>query len=88
MFVTDVDNEFIEDAHCGVFVDGGQQSALGHILDECDCFEAYGFTSGVRSADYDDALCCGGEVNIEGDDVFLFAVVFEEECWAVGGVPL
>ena len=47
LFVADVDENVVENAGAGIFAGRNGQTALEHVLEQSDGFEADGFTTGV-----------------------------------------
>jgi len=56
LFVTDVNEYAAEDSGMAPFVYGNEQTALEHVLQEADGLQADRLSTGVRSADEQDAL--------------------------------
>ena len=87
LFVTDVYHDVLENTCLGALAHRDAQSALQHILKQTYGLETYGFTSGVRSRDDEDALIlCQGDVEWHHLLVLLLQGLLEE--WVDGTDPV
>lgn len=55
LFVADVDENIVENAGAGIFAGRNGQTALEHVLEQSDGFEADGFTTGVGAGNEEQA---------------------------------
>ena len=54
LLITYINKDLIEDADMGIIIERREESALEHILDNGDGFEAHRLTAGIRAGDNQD----------------------------------
>ena len=87
MFISDVDKQVFEQSRFRAFIYRNQQTALQHILQQTDRFQANRFTSRVRSGNYQQTLFLFQE-NIQRDDLLVLSLQREEEQGMCGAYPV
>ena len=56
LLVTDIDENVMEQADVGIVTQGGQQTALHHILHNADSLETHRLATGIGAGNHQDAL--------------------------------